>query len=237
MPVIDLSFPIVQGLLAPADHAHQLLGALKRALPQLAEIPLGVHPLEGVAVPGGLLHLGPRAALRLRLAAELRALVAPLGGQELRVGSMLLRLGRPTVEALEPHPALHARRVVVAKTVPRALRDGAPGDAARRRGNRVISGLELGEHLRARCNAGAEVRIGRWQAFRLHGKGPGRGDLRILGAAVVLRGLDAATSLRLQAEGIGGRRAFGCGILVPVASPLAIPSAALVAAGSGAGHA
>jgi CRISPR-associated protein Cas6 len=231
MPVIDLAFPIVQGSVVPLDHAHHLLGALKAAVPQLSEIRLGVHPLAGDELPAtGLLNLDRRAALRLRLDTGHAVIAAPLAGRDLRVGSMLVRLGHPTAEDLAPHAALAARMVVVARTVPRAMR--GPHD----RVNRVCTGPELLAHLQSRCNPGAQVRIGRWRALRLHGKGPRGNDLRILGAEVDLAGLDPATSLRLQADGLGGRRAFGCGILVPATRPLGLQGALATDASAEPGH-
>jgi len=37
----------------------------------------------------------------------------------------------------------------------------------------------------------------------------------VVGYAVVVRGLDPEGSLRLQERGLGGRRRFGCGLMVP----------------------
>ena len=216
MSMVDLAFPIVQGSVVPLDHAHLLLGALKGAIPQLAEIRLGVHPLTGDVFPAsGLLNLDRRAVLRLRLDDAFIPLAAPLAGRELRIGSMLIRLGRPTVEMLAPRSALHAA-MVVARTVPRAMRGIRP-DGRSDRVNRVCTGPELVTYIQSRCNPGAGVRIGRWLALRLHNRGPRGTDLRILGAAVTITDLDPATSLRLQVEGLGGRRAFGCGIMTALA--------------------
>jgi CRISPR-associated protein Cas6 len=205
---IDLAFPIVQGLLVPIEHAHQLLGAIKGAAPQLAEIPIGLHPLRGMPLPEGLLHLRHRAPLRLRLPADRIAAALPLAGKDLRIGSMLIRLGNPSVEVLEPHAELYARTVVVAKTVDRSERTDD------QRSNRVITEAELIAHILARCNAGATVRILHWRTIRLHSKGPGKAHLQVKGAEVVIEALEVEHSVAIQATGIGGRRAFGCGIFV-----------------------
>ena len=155
MSMVDLAFPIVQGSVVPLDHAHLLLGALKGAIPQLAEIRLGVHPLTGDVFPAsGLLNLDRRAVLRLRLDDAFIPLAAPLAGRELRIGSMLIRLGRPTVEMLAPRSALHAAMVVVARTVPRAMRGIRP-DGRSDRVNRVCTGPELVTYIQSRCNPGA----------------------------------------------------------------------------------
>jgi len=206
---VDLSFPIVQGLFVPIEHGHQLYGALKQAVPQLAEVqPLGIHPLRGTPMEGGLLHLRHHGRLRLRLPADRIATALPLAGKELRIGSMLIRLGAPSIEVFEPHAELYARTVIVAKTVPKAER------GADARGNRHATEPEVIAAVQARCNPGATVRVIGSRTITLHGKGPGKKHLWFPGFEVVIEGLDTEHSLKIQAAGIGGRRALGCGIFV-----------------------
>lgn len=223
---IDLAFPIVQGLIVPIDHGHCLLGALKTAAPALLEVNLAVHPLRGSGLPADLLHLKPHARMRLRLKPEAIPLALALAGRELRLGSHLIRLGAPTIEVLIPRPILHARTVVLAKTVPKATR----GD---QRGNRFADEAEIIAAVQVRCNAGATVRsLGRRSLVI---RKPGR-DIRVPGIGVVVEGLDDEASLRLQIEGVGGRRAFGCGIFV-TAGPVPHGLMATAGAGDEAGHA
>lgn len=206
--VVDVSFPIVEGLFVPVDHGHQLLGAIKVAVPQLAEMTIGIHPLRGTPMGQGMLHLKRRAPLRLRLPADRIAAAVPLAGKELRVGSMLIRLGSPSIDMIEPHAELYARTVVVVKT------GDKPSDGGRKPRSRPATEAELIDHIKEHCNATATVRVLRWRNIRIHNKGPEKGDLQIRGAEVVIEGLDAEHSLAIQATGIGGRRAFGCGIFV-----------------------
>lgn len=225
---IDLAFPIVQGLVVPIDHGHCLLGALKSAAPALAEMDIAVHPLRGSALPADLLHLKPRTRLRLRLRPEAIALVLALAGRELRLGSHLIRLGAPTIEVLIPRVILHARTVVLAKTVPKATR-------GEQRGNRFADEAEILLAVKSRCNASATVRsLGR-RSFVI--RKPGR-DIRIPGIGVVVEGLDDDASMRLQTEGVGGRRAFGCGIFVTAGPvPHGMVGVATAEAGNEVGHA
>lgn len=209
LTTVDLAFPIVEGLIAPIDHGHMLLGALKQAVPQLAEVDdLAIHPLRGTPLPQGLLHLRHRERLRVRLPADRIPTALALAGKELRVGSMLLRLGAPSVEVLVPYANLYARTVVVTKSVAKAER------TADRRTNRAPTEAELLTHIKARCNPTATVRVLRWRTIRVHGKGPHGANLHVKGAEVVIEGLDDEHSLEIQGKGIGGRRAFGCGIFV-----------------------
>ncbi len=207
-PAIDLAFPVIQGLFVPIEHGHQLLGAIKEAAPQLAEVRIGVHSLRGSPMERGLLHLRHREHLRLRLPGDRIAAALPLAGRELRIGSMLIRLGVPSVEPLAAHAELYARSVCVAITA-------KPGpDGVKPKHAREATEAELLAHVRARCNADASVRILRWRTVRLHGKGRAGGDLQIRAGEVVIEGLDDEHSLAIQSDGIGGRRAFGCGIFV-----------------------
>jgi CRISPR-associated protein Cas6 len=178
-PAIDLSFPIVQGLTVPIDHGHQLFGAIKTAAPQLAEITLGIHPLRGTPLPQGLLHLSPRSPLKIRLAADRIPAALGLAGKELRVGSMLIRLGSPAIQVLEPHAELYARTVVVVKSIKKEDR----GD---NRANRACTDDELIAHVKKQCNHEASVRILRWRTIRLHGKSPSKDHIFVKGAEIVI---------------------------------------------------
>lgn len=195
-PAVDLAFPIVEGRTVTIDHGHQLYGAVKTAAPALGEVPLGIHPLRGQPLEGGLLLLRPGAVLRLRLTADHLAKALPLAGREVRVGSMLLRLGAPRIEALEPHPTLFARTVVLVKKDPATPDRGRPATAP-----------EVTAALQSIAGSGATIRLPKTRSIRIHGQ-------QIHGFEVVVEGLSPESSLRLQAEGLGGRRAFGCGIFV-----------------------
>ena len=195
-PAVDLAFPIVEGRTVTIDHGHQLYGAVKTAASALGEVPIGIHPLRGQPLDGGLLLLRPGSVLRLRLTADHLAKALPLAGREIRVGSMLLRLGAPRIEALEPHSTLYARTVVLVKK-----------DPARPDRGRPATGPELTAALQAIVGPMSTIHLLRTRSIRIHGQ-------QILGFEVVVEGLTPDISLRLQTEGLGGRRAFGCGIFV-----------------------
>ena len=188
--ILDLAFPIVEGRLVAIDHAHALYGAIKHVAPALTGI--GIWPLRGQPL-GEWLQLRHHEHLRLRLDADRIAQALPLAGRELRVGSNLLRLGAPRIEALEPHANLYARTVVIAK--------GKGGE-----GNRPASELEVLATATAAAPGAKPIILGR-RTLRIHG-------VQIPGFELVLEGCSPEVSLKLQSEGLGGRRAFGCGIFV-----------------------
>lgn len=192
-PVVDLVFPVVQSTVIHIDHGHALYGAIKQIHPDIQGIPsLGIHPLRGVPVPSGMLMLTERSSLRLRIPVEAIHIALPLAGKVLRVVEASVRLGVPSVLVLTPTPELWARTV----TMKFADTENAAAEKQLRR--------HLEKHY-------PEVRfsIRRPRTIRIHGK-------QILGFEILAEKIGALDSLKLQAEGFGGRRAFGCGIFVSV---------------------
>ncbi|HZV49604.1 MAG TPA: type I-MYXAN CRISPR-associated protein Cas6/Cmx6 [Candidatus Dormibacteraeota bacterium] len=207
-PVLDLSFPLT-GLSLPADHGYLLYAALTTAEPELHHrVDYGVHPIAGLPLPGRRLQLTPRSRLVVRTPAGLLGLLVRLGGRTLLVGEDRVTLGAPQIRTLRPAPALRSRLVVI-----RGFTEPEPFLEAARRQLEALGcrgELELAQPQRS---------------VRLEGRTPGRPgpvrrtlrirDREVVGYAVVVRGLDPEGSLRLQEQGLGGRRRFGCGLMVP----------------------
>ena len=227
-PMLDLAFPIVEGRVTTIDHGHALYGAVKAAAPHLAEMRIGIMPLRGQPIEGGLLLLRPRERLRVRLPAGAIPLALPLAGRDLRVGSQLLRLGVPSIDALVPQANLYARTVVVVKGQGGAK--PATATAPAQRANRPATEAETIAAIQAIAGTGASVRSLRRRTIRIH-------DVQIPGFEIVVEGLADAASLRLQAEGVGGRRAFGCGIFVHAGLKKPAIAAPATATSEEAGHA
>jgi CRISPR-associated protein Cas6 len=61
----------------------------------------------------------------------------------------------------------------------------------------------------------AEITVGARRVLRIKG-------MTIVGFAVVLCGLTDDDSLKIQANGLGGRRRFGCGVFVPSRAAVAV---------------
>ena len=192
--VCEVCLPIVRGHVVEVDHAHALYGALKGACPGLRDIPgLGIHNLTGTWLGArGELLLGPDAEVRLRLPSACVEVVAALEGCELVVQGRRLQLGQLRRSLLAPFPALWARTVTLhfASMDPAAARE------------------QLRQRFQEAFPWGTPALL-RPRTFRIHGQ-------QILGFEMIVRNLGPRASLRLQVEGFGGRRAFGCGLFVPV---------------------
>jgi CRISPR-associated protein Cas6 len=194
--VVDLCFPIVQGPGLEIDHGQALLQALSLRCAGLARIPgLGIHTVRGT--PGarkGEIVLTGESEVRLRLPAGSAGLLKELAGAELELAGHRIRLGEPHVHALTPVPALWARTVTI------HFRDLAIGAAQAQLAFRFAQDFPWGS-----------LRILRPRTIRFE-------DRQLLGFELAVRNLAPQTSLLLQAQGFGGRRALGCGLFVPFAA-------------------
>jgi CRISPR-associated protein Cas6 len=205
---------VFEGDTIPADHGYALYSAISRYLPSLhADASIGVHPVIGRLVGQRSLALTPDSRLVLRLPSARVPDVLALAGRRLDVAGAQLIVGVPTARSLRPAPSLASRLVTIRgfteagaflEAVRRQLADrsllGEPSLVSRRR------------HSSLEGMAGSRDGLVR-RTLRVHGK-------EIVGFAVKVDGLSAADSMRLQEEGLGGRRRFGCGIFVPASERL-----------------
>lgn len=190
---VDLAFPVIGAREVFIDHGHALYGAIKQACPGIQTTKsLGIHPLRGRPLPEGRLYLGERGILRLRLPIEAIPLAVPLAGRTIEVVQARLTLGAPSIHLLLPSSALWARTVT--------MRFEDPSHEAAEQ--------QLRTHL-DQDYPDVSFQIRRPHTIRIHGK-------QVLGFEVLAEGLSDEDSMRLQNEGYGGRRAFGCGIFVRV---------------------
>lgn len=198
----------------PVDHARALYAALRAALPWLEDEPgAGVHTLHGAESGNGwlrpedpdqLLPLSRRTRLALRLPRARLPAAAALCGRALEVGGVPLRVGEAALRPLRAWSTVFARYV----TFPDAGAD------------------ENEDAFLERC--AAELRALGVAAPRLL---PGRGhdvagpEGALRCRSLLLDGLEAAPSLRLQERGLGAARRYGCGLFLPHKSLAAVGAA------------
>ena len=192
-PVIDIFFH-VQGQCVPVDHGYALYGAISRILEKQsawlhAADNVGLHPLRGRYDGAGKLLLGDRPRFGLRLPASVIPAVLPLAGKRLDLNGDTLRVGTTTTAALVPAVVLYAH-VVTTKHGD----DEARFDAEIQR---QLDGLDI---------------KGKPQ------RGPRRvvaiKDKKVVCHSLLVSELTAEESIRLQEQGLGGRRKMGCGVFV-----------------------
>jgi CRISPR-associated protein Cas6 len=213
MPTIDLSFRLL-GKSIPADHGYALYGAVSRVIPwahEPAQNELGIHPVNGLLAGNRLLHLTPTSRLTFRLDSEGIKELLPLAGKELDLDSQKVRVGTPTTFSLKPAATLRSRLVTI------KLKDRLDPDSFLAAVQKDLTALGI---------KGVPGLVKRRGAMPLEGRAAPRDpyvrrtlrirDKEVVGYALMVQGLTADESLKLQERGLGGRRRFGCGIFVPV---------------------
>lgn len=208
MPKVDVSFALA-GRSVPLDHGYTLYAAISACVPSLHGVPwLGVHPLSGDPVEADKLLLPRRPELRLRVPVEHIGSVLPLVGCTLDVAGHPLMVGVPTVHSLNPSVSLDARLVVIKITrISRRQNAEIARDAidVKQLEQRFVA--ESRRQL-ARLEVGGEVALTGRRSVKVAGR-------RVIGFSVRVKGLSEAGSIRLQEEGLGGKRTMGCGIFRP----------------------
>jgi CRISPR-associated protein Cas6 len=211
MPCLDLAFSL-SGDAIPADHAEVLFTALCGQIPPLHDdAAIGIHAIRGSLDRTRRLHLKRHSELVLRLPAESIPTFLPLAGKSLRLGDSTVRVGIPTPRLLEPASRLFSRLVIIKGFV-----DPEPFlEAAKRQLTQMeVAGTAvLVPNPHAAANAGGtQGTKSPWlrRTVEIHGK-------RVVGFALRIEGLKDEDSIKLQEQGLGGRRHYGCGIVTPEA--------------------
>jgi CRISPR-associated protein Cas6 len=163
---------------------------------------VGVHPIQGPQGAPGLISLAGNSRLRIRLPSEEIAAFIAAAGQTLDVEGYLVRVGIPRVEGLIPAVNLGARLVTFRHALsPKAFEEDVRRELMRMA---IAATPQLVPATRPRF-VGQPVR----RVMRIK-------DKRVVGYALRVFGLTAEESIRLQEEGLGGRRRMGCGVFVGV---------------------
>jgi CRISPR-associated protein Cas6 len=200
--MFDLLFPVLGGTL-PTDHAYALYAALARVVPAFHDAGGGVRfaTIRGAPEAPGRFRLGDGSRLRLRVPEDRVRLVLPLAGKRLDVAGHPLRVGVPSVTTLRPAATL-AARVVTFKHA-----RGHARFLATARAKLAELGVE-GEPSVPLFPDGPRAGEPHRRVVRVKGKA-------IVGFALLVSGLSAADSIRLQEHGLGGRTRIGCGFFLP----------------------
>ncbi|MCG3188721.1 MAG: CRISPR-associated endonuclease Cas6 [Burkholderiaceae bacterium] len=197
--MVDVTFALAGDTL-PRDHGQALAQALARLLPWLDDEPaLGVHRVKVVAGSGEPALLSPHSRLALRVLRARAAEVAMLSGTTLDVGGCHVRLREATVRELLAHGTLYAALVL----------EPAAGQCDE------ASFLECVQAELDALGVKARVICGRRGALRHR-------DAQLDGFSLMLDGLSADDSLRVQQHGLGAHRRLGCGVFVPHRSAAAV---------------
>jgi CRISPR-associated protein Cas6 len=208
--VVDLAFPVM-GSLLPADHGYALYSALCRVIPSLHEASdIGIHPIQGTLVGDRLLAVNSSSSLTFRIPAVSIGTVLRLSGQLLDVDGHRCRLGVPRIHALSGTASLFSRLVVIKGFLTSESFLGAAQrqlDALGLPSTAELVSRSVSTSVEGKRGAqGPDLAIRRTLRVK---------DKTIVGFALKVSGLSETTSVKLQEQGIGGRRKLGCGVFVP----------------------
>lgn len=183
----DVVFAL-SGSSLPADYAVSLWREVVRILPALeTESTAGIMPLRAPEHGSDLL-LPRRARLVMRIPVSLLAKARELCGQALDIGGHRLEVGECRERPLQPSPTLHAQL--------------------------VASNDDEGDFLVAMDEEMQQAGISGKLICGKHHFLPGS-DKNISGFSLVVHDLKQQDALRLQWQGLGGGRHFGCGLFIP----------------------
>ncbi len=204
MTSIDLVFP-VGGPAIPRDHGYGLYAALSRLLPSVHSAKdIGIFPIRGRPIGDGTLALGRQSALRIRVPADRLPLLLPLAGKAIEVDGHRVRIGVPRVQALVPAATLASSLVLI--KIAHAEERGVTPDMFLAAARKQLDALGIaGEPALPLVESGPHAGEPRRRVIRVK-------DQTHAGYAMIVEGLTAEESIRLQEMGIGGRRLMGCGL-------------------------
>lgn len=192
MNVIDLSFLISSHATLPADHSYALVGAVSRLIPEAhGGNGFALAPIAGRQIGGRQMKLTEKSRFVVRTTSDRIRQFLPLAGKTIDVFGRKLHLGVPTVQPLYPVASLRARIV----TIKGFFQSHSFSDAVRRQ----LDQLDVGS---------CKIEVGRQRTLRIK-------RIEVIGFETTLHELQNDDSLKIAANGIGGRRHMGCGFFVP----------------------
>ena len=199
---VDLVFPL-KGNLLPLDNGYLIYSALSRLCPNIHELNnIGVHPIAGKANPSKQLKLNGRSRLKIRIPLEQIPLIYQfLVEQTFKIGESQFHIGIPEYQALEPAPDLYSRLIIIRPhRKPQDFFEAV---------QRQIQALDISGEITLLKKRNGELQC-RQLTMRKR-----EGTFKLIGYGVKATGLSEADSIKLQKNGIGGKRKMMCGVFVP----------------------
>ena len=202
-PKINVQFPII-GKQLPADHGYLLYAAISQIKPELHEKSwFGLEMISGIPFDKGIIALPNRGAnLSLRIPADKFGEVIPLAGKQIEIEGHKIRLGIPVARPIQPSPILYSRIV--------SFRNSLTVEKFLETANRDLKEkLEITTKIEVPKETYSRHR----RIITIKGK-------KIIGFSLIVHELSDEDSLKLQSEGLGGRRSMGCGLFNPIRKPV-----------------
>jgi CRISPR-associated protein Cas6 len=198
--ILDLTFKIKCSTL-PLEHAHALSAAIHAAMPWFSdEEQCGLHLIHGAESGNGwmrpedpdneLLHLSRRTRLVLRLPKQRIADAQALVGQVMDVDGHRLEIGEAAEKRFIHNAVMFSRYVITDTEDENAFLEYVAAE---------LANLDVGVR---------KLMGGKLHQLRFP-------DGPILTRSVMVADLEPEESVRLQQQGIGPGRHYGCGLFLP----------------------
>jgi len=194
-PKVDMSF-IITGKTVPVDHGFDLYSSICRIVPEFHKSQdIGLKLIRGRYIGDGLLDIQPNSWLVLRLKVSDLPQFINLAGKPLSLQDHTIHVGVPKTRSLIPAHSLYAHLVTT--------RNGQDQIRFEAEVKRQMDDLTvMGECI-----------IGERKTLTIH-------DKKVVGYPVEISGLSDVDSIKLQEQGLGGRRKMGCGFFEPAENDL-----------------
>jgi CRISPR-associated protein Cas6 len=201
MPFIEVKFP-VRGKKVVSDHGYFLYAALSKAVPNIHDWDdLSICGISGTPDKFRTLHLSNVSKLRIRVEQSKLSGLLRLAGKKFQIGEDSISLGIPNVQLLKPHRNLYSRLVLI------KLKEEVTHENFLEAVKRQLDVLEIRRDAVLFYDKNGEPFVRK----TMHIKGK-----EIVGYPMILTELTPEESIRLQEQGIGGKRKMGCGSFVGV---------------------
>ena len=197
--IVDVKFLIMaRDKPIPADHGYLLSSALTKVLETIHSMEgIGIHPITGIQTGERGLLLTEASSLTIRIDAERIAEILPLAGKTISLAGTNIQIGVPSIHVLTGVSVLRSRLVTI---------KGFMDEEEFRKSLRChLDKMGVSETVK--------IEIVKRRTLKIH-------DKNVVGFEVILSNLSEGGSLRIQEEGLGGRRKMGCGIFLPWRSGL-----------------
>ncbi|MFM2315026.1 MAG: type CRISPR-associated protein Cas6/Cmx6 [Cyanobacteriota bacterium] len=200
---VDVVFPL-KGRFLPLDNGYLVYSALSDLCPNIhkAELDIGIHPIAGKPNRYKQLKLTKRSKLKIRIALEQIPLIYQfLVEQTFKIGASQFHIGIPEYKVLTPASSLYSRLVII-------RRSRMPQDF-----------IEAAQRQLERLGITGEINLlqkqnGQLQCRQLVMRKE-EGTFPLIGYGVEVTDLSESDSIKLQQQGIGGKRKMMCGVFVP----------------------
>jgi CRISPR-associated protein Cas6 len=201
---VDVVFPL-KGRFLPLDNGYLVYSALSNLCPNIHKPELdniAIHPIAGKPNSYKQLKLTKRSKLKIRIPLEQIPLIYQfLVEKTFKIGESPFHIGIPEYKALTPASSLYSRLVIIRRCIePQVF-------------------IETAQHQLQALGITGKINLlqkqnGQLQCRQLVMRKE-EGTFPLIGYGVEVTDLSESNSIKLQQQGIGGKRKMMCGVFVP----------------------